>query len=113
MFNNHKRFNGIQHFFELGNSDKINSEFLLNIQDDALGNASHDFELDKLFLGEQKQDYKEELRQSIAALSKRIAEGHQRTVQSININRTISPAFYEHFENFSLVAGDSKFFQEL
>jgi hypothetical protein len=113
MFNNHKRFNGIQHFFELGSSDKINSEFLLNIQDDALGNAAHDFELDKLFLGEQRQDYKEELRLSIAALSKRIAEGHQRTVQSININRTISPAFYEHFENFSLVAGDSKFFQEL
>ena len=25
MFNNHKRFNGIQHFFELGNQDKFSS----------------------------------------------------------------------------------------
>lgn len=113
MFNNHKRFNGIQHFFELGSQDKFNSEFLENIQDDALGNGGGGFELDKLFLGEERQNYREELRQSIAALSKRVEESHHRTLQSVNINRTISPAFYEHFENFSMVAADSRFFQEL
>lgn len=31
MFNNHKRFNGIQHFFEFGNSDKFTGDFLENI----------------------------------------------------------------------------------
>jgi hypothetical protein len=38
MFNNHKRFNGIQHFFEFGNSDKFTGDFLENIESDALGN---------------------------------------------------------------------------
>lgn len=57
MFNNHKRFNGIQHFFEMGSQDKFNSEFLENIQDDALGNTGGSFELDKLFLGEERQNY--------------------------------------------------------
>jgi hypothetical protein len=42
-----------------------------------------------------------------------VEESHQKTLQSVNINRTISPAFYEHFENYSLVAADSRFFQEL
>lgn len=51
MFNNHKRFNGIQHFFEFGTQDKFSSEFLENIEMDALGNTNKDFSLDRLFLG--------------------------------------------------------------
>jgi hypothetical protein len=49
MLNNNKRFNGIQHFFELGSEDKFTPEFLEYIEMDALGNSS-DFKLDELFI---------------------------------------------------------------
>jgi hypothetical protein len=54
MFKNYKKFGGIQHLFELNNSDKYNGEFLENIESDALGNTNiiKNFELDKLFLDE-------------------------------------------------------------
>lgn len=113
MFNNHKRFNGIQHFFEFGAQDKFSSEFLESIEMDALGNSNKDFSLDKLFLGESKQqNYKEELHNMISSLNKKIEETNLKIMQSININRTVSHAFYEHFENFSLVLNETRFFQE-
>lgn len=48
----------------------------------------------------------------ISSLNKKIEETNQKIMQSININRTVSHAFYEHFENFSLVLNETRFFQE-
>jgi hypothetical protein len=65
---------------------------------DALGNSNSDFELDKLFHGENKeQNYKVELQSMISSLNKKIEEVNHRAMQNVNINRTISHAFYEHF----------------
>ena len=33
-------------------------------------------------------------------------------LQSVNINKTISHTFYEHFDNFSMVLNETQFFHE-
>ena len=39
----------------------------------------------------------------ITSLDKKIQEINQKVMQSVNINRTISNTFYEHFDNFEMV----------
>lgn len=46
------------------------------------------------------------------ALNKKMEEVNHKSLGSINLNRTISNAFYEHFENFSLVFNSTNFSQE-
>lgn len=71
---------------------------------DALGNNSVDLSLDKLFIDEKKkQNYKEELQSMISCLDKRIQEINSKMMQTVNINKTISHTFYEHFDNFAMV----------
>ncbi len=78
---------------------------LENIELDALNDNKASFELDRLFIGGENRDTHREVIQGIVqTLTKRI--------ESVNISKTISSAFHEHFENFTLVLNSSTFLDE-
>jgi hypothetical protein len=69
-------------------------------------------DLDKLFLGEEKQTYKEQMTSDLIDLQKTMEEINSKTISRINYSRTASNAFYDHFENFGLVMNSSNFISE-
>ena len=59
-FLQHKKyFNGIQHFFNMGEEDQHGGQFLENIKSDAFEDHNgNNFELDKLFTGENHESHR-------------------------------------------------------
>ncbi len=71
------------------------------------------FELDRLFIGGENRDtHREVIQGMVQTLTKRIEDINGRTMNSVNISKTISNAFHEHFENFALVLNSSTFLEE-
>jgi hypothetical protein len=112
LMNNNKTFNGIQHFFNFGEEDQHRGEFLENIESDAFGDNCSDFELDKLFQGEAPESQRALIQHTLSSLQTRVEVAQQKMLGSVNLSRAISPSFYEHFENFTLVLESSSFIKE-
>lgn len=112
-FSNHKTLNGIQHFFSFGEDNQLGGEFLGKIESDAMNDNKASFELESLFINRDNKDSHREIIQGmVQSLNKRIEDIHIKTMSNINISKTISHAFYEHFENFTLVLNNSSFLDE-
>jgi hypothetical protein len=104
-FSNNKTLNGIRHIFYFEEENQHRRELLENIELDALNDNKASFELDRLFIGGENRDTHREVIQGIVqTLTKRI--------ESVNISKTISNAFHEHFENFTLVLNSSTFLDQ-
>lgn len=66
---NKKTFNGIQHFFNMGQEDQHGGEFLENIKSDAFEDKyDNNFQLDRLFRGENKESHLEAIQGTLSSL---------------------------------------------
>mgnify|MGYP000262374890 CR=1 FL=1 len=59
------------------------------------------------------ESHKEVFQSNLLSLHERIGTIQKKMLNSINLNRVISNAFYDHFENFTLVLQSSTFFADM